>query len=398
VYKQRADTETVNALQFSEQRFQAIWDAAADAMALSDADGVVLAANPAYYELYGYSPEQVIGHNFAIIFPVDQRASAIAQYKEIFRLRPVLPIYESTIHTADGSERIVETRATFVTLGIRQTALLSVIRDITARKQLEEERDQLLEREQAARIEAETALRIRNQFLTIAAHELKTPLTALSGHTEVVRRRIGREHALSERDQKALHIIDAQAKRLHMLIDSLLDISRIQGGKFSIERKPLNLYDLVRELIEELEPVLERHTLHLESQISPLVINGDAGRLAQVVQNLLQNALKYSPAGGPVQIRLYQKEGQACLEVRDQGIGIPEAAQAHLFQQFYRAEHAGVQQIPGMGIGLYVVNEIVALHDGNISLSSREGEGSAFTVCLPLYAADQTSYSGGQMD
>jgi PAS domain S-box-containing protein len=383
---QMRHAKDARALRLSEQGFHAVWDAAADAMALSAADGTVLAANPAYYQLYGYSPEQVLGQSFALIFPAEQRASFTAEYMALFERGTDVPVFETRIQTADGSERIVETRATFITLdSSSQPVLLSIIRDITARKHLEEERDQLLEREHAARIEAENALRIRDQFLAVAAHELKNPLTALQGYTEVLQRHAVREQTLNERDQQTLQIIATQVKRFHGLIDSLLDIGQIQVGGLSITRKPLELYSLVRALVEEIQPSLERHTVRLECEADALIIAGDAGRLEQVVQNLLQNALKYSPQGGVVTVRVYHQNDRAYLAISDQGIGIPQAAQANLFQQFYRATNVEAQQIQGMGIGLYVVKEIVTLHDGEITVKSREGEGSTFTVSLPLY-------------
>src|SRR3954452_9035380 len=133
---QRRSDEEAHALRLSKQRFNAIWEAAADAMAVSDAHGIVLAANPAYYQLYGYQPEQVLGQSFAVIFPEDKRAWAKGLYTELFQSRTSVPVYESTIHCADGSMRIVETHATFITFDHGQPALLSIIRDITARKQL----------------------------------------------------------------------------------------------------------------------------------------------------------------------------------------------------------------------------------------------------------------------
>jgi PAS domain S-box-containing protein len=374
------------ALRMSEQRFHAVWEAAADAMALSNAEGIVLAANPAYFQLYGYLPEQVLGQNFALIFPAADRQQASIQYRELFARGTDVPRYESTIQTADGSERIVETHATFITLDTSsQPVLLSIIRDITERKHLEAERDELLKREHAARMDAENALRIRDQFLAVATHELKNPLTALQGYIEMLQRRATREQTLNERDQRTLQIIATQAKRFHGLIDSLLDIARIQVGGLSIERKPLELCGLVGTLVEEIQPSLEAHTIQLECDAEALIIEGDTPRLEQVVQNLLQNAVKYSPSGGVVRVRVYRQLDRAYLAVSDEGIGIPEAAQASLFQQFYRATNVEAQQIQGMGIGLYVVKEIVALHDGEITVESREGEGSTFTVSLPLY-------------
>jgi PAS domain S-box-containing protein len=385
----RHRVEDMRALQLSEQRFHAIWNAAADAMALSNADGIVVATNPAYYDLYGYTPEQVLGQSFAIIFPADQRSQAVAQYIALFQQGTGIAGYESTIRTADGSERIVESRATFITLDSSQTVLLSIIRDITDRKRLEAERDQLMEREHAARIEAEAALHIRDQFLTVAAHELKNPLAVLQGYTEVLHRRAGHEQTLSERDQRILGVITAQAKRLHGLIDSLLDIGRIQAGGFRVERKPMNLCDLIRELVDEMQPALEQHTIQLECEADVLIVAGDTSRLAQVMHNLVQNAVKYSPSGGLVRVHVYRQDDRAYLAVSDQGIGIPEAAQADLFRQFYRATNVEEQQIQGMGIGLYVVKEIVTLHGGEITVVSREGEGSTFTVSLPLYKDTQ---------
>jgi PAS domain S-box-containing protein len=391
-------TEETHALRLSKQRFNAIWEAAADAMVVSDADGIVVAANPAYYQLYGYQKEQVLGHSFAIIFPEDKREWAIGLYRELFQRHTDVPMYESTIHCADGSARIVETRATWITFDDGQPALLSVIRDITARKQLEEEHDALLSREHAARIEAENALRIRDQFLRVAAHELKNPLTALQGYTEVLQRRAAREQTLNERDQRVLQIIASQAKRFHGLIDSLLDIGRIQAGGLSIERRPLELCSLVRMLVDEIQPSLEQHTLQLECEAEALIIAGDTARLEQVVQNLFQNAVKYSPSGGVVTVRVYRQNDRAYLSVSDQGIGIPQVAQAHLFQQFYRATNVEAQQIQGMGIGLYVVKEIVALHDGEITVESHEGEGSTFTVSLPLYMSALETCEVGKPD
>jgi signal transduction histidine kinase len=245
-------------------------------------------------------------------------------------------------------------------------------------------------REHAARIEAENALRIRDQFLMVAAHELKNPLTALQGYTEVLQRRALREQTLTERDQRVLNIIISQAKRFQGLIDSLLDIGRIQGGGLRVERKPVELCSIARALVDELQPSLEQHTIQLECDADALIVAGDAGRLEQVVQNLLQNAVKYSPAGGVVTVRVYRQNDRANLSVSDQGIGIPEVAQANLFQQFYRATNVEAQQIQGMGIGLYVVKEVVNIHDGEITVQSREGEGSTFTISLPLYKDSST--------
>jgi signal transduction histidine kinase len=212
----------------------------------------------------------------------------------------------------------------------------------------------------------------------------------LSGQTEVVQRRTKREQTLSERDRRALQVIDAQTKRLNSLIDSLLDIGRLQAGGFSIERKPVDLCILVGRIVEESRPALEQHSIDLECHEDSLIVAGDAVRLEQMIQNLLQNGIKYSPSGGQVMVRVQRQDDRVYLAVSDQGIGIPEGAQAHVFQQFYRTSNVEDGHIEGMGIELYVVKEIVALHGGEITVTRQEGAGSTFTVSLPLYTASQS--------
>ena len=234
--------------------------------------------------------------------------------------------------------------------------------------------------------EAQAAIRTREDFLAIAAHELKTPLTSLIGYTQLLQRRAASDATTSARDRQALQVLGAQADRLATLVGALLDVSRIETGHFRLECQPLDLAALVRQTVEALQPTLAQHTLQYHGPEAPLVLAGDALRLEQVVQNLLQNAIKYSPAGGPIVVALTQQADQAILTISDPGIGIPAAAQAHLFERFYRAANAE-QASSGVGIGLYVVKEIVSRHHGTVDVTSVEGQGSTFTVRLPLGAA-----------
>ncbi len=231
--------------------------------------------------------------------------------------------------------------------------------------------------------EAQAAVAARDQFLSVASHELKTPLTTLMGYISMVRKHLSANPAVSPRDLRALLVIEGQAARLHTLILSLLDLSRMQGGQLTIRPAPLDLVALARQVAEELEPTLELHTICLELPAEPLMIKGDALRLEQVLQNLLQNAVKYSPAGGPIVVRASVRESEARLTVEDHGIGIPAAALPRLFSRFYRAPNAEERRIGGMGVGLYVVREIVELHGGSVEVKSVEGEGSSFTICFP---------------
>lgn len=234
--------------------------------------------------------------------------------------------------------------------------------------------------------EAQAAIEIRNQFLSIASHELKTPLTTLLGHTQGLQRRLMREDLLSERDQRALSVIEQQALRLTKQIDTLLDLSRIELGQFNLEQAEVDLAALSRRIVAELEPTLERHALQATIPEAALLILGDATRMEQVIQNLLQNAIKYSPNGGAVNIAVERQGNIAVLTVSDQGVGIPETARPYLFQRFYRASNVSGRNISGMGIGLYLVNLIVTLHHGAVEYSSAENQGSTFIVRLPLHA------------
>src|SRR5215212_12202565 len=159
---------------------------------------------------------------------------------------------------------------------------------------------------------AQNAVHVRDQFLSIASHELKTPLTALLGNAQLLQRRAIREGSFSTRDQRALHVIADQATRLNKMIAALLDISRIEMGQLSIERVPMDLSDLVRRVIAEIQPTLERHTIDYNAPNAPLWIEGDELRLEQVLHNLIGNAVKYSPAGGAVTVRTEQREAYAC--------------------------------------------------------------------------------------
>lgn len=246
------------------------------------------------------------------------------------------------------------------------------------------ERARLYEAERAARAEAQEAVQLRDLFFAVASHELKTPITSLLGHAQLLQRRLGPAQPVTERDQRALQVIVEQAARLSRMVTEMLDAGQIAAGRLSVERAPLDLGALARRVVAEIQPTLTRHSLCYDAPDEALMVNGDELRLEQVLYNLVQNAVKYSPAGGQVQVRLERRGERACLAVADQGIGIPQQALGSLFQRYYRADNVEERGIGGLGIGLYVVKEIVSLHDGEIEVASSEGEGSTFTIYLPL--------------
>ncbi|HMQ31516.1 MAG TPA: PAS domain-containing protein [Chloroflexaceae bacterium] len=235
-----------------------------------------------------------------------------------------------------------------------------------------------------SRAMAEEAVQLRDAFFSIAAHELRTPLTTLLGRAQLLQKWLAQDDGADQRTQRSMRIVVEQSQRLNRMITALLDVSRIQAGRFSIEPALMDLGALVRRVVEETRTTLTSHTLVLQEAGAPLLMRGDEVRLEQVLQNLLSNAIKYSPAGGEVRVTVGAAGGEAAVTVRDNGIGIPAASQGQLFRRFYRAANAERQGISGLGIGLFVVNEIVELHGGRIGVTSAEGDGSTFVVRLPL--------------
>jgi signal transduction histidine kinase len=181
-------------------------------------------------------------------------------------------------------------------------------------------------------------------------------------------------------------VIADQAGRLNRMIGALLDISRIQMGQLSIERQLFDLCALAQRVVSEVQPILDQHAVECQAD-GTLLVEGDELRIEQVLQNLIQNAIKYSPDGGTVRLHARRDGDHAVVAVSDEGIGIPASELPRLFQRFYRAANVEERHISGMGVGLYVVREIVGLHGGDVTVESKEGRGSTFTFWLPLAAA-----------
>jgi signal transduction histidine kinase len=264
-------------------------------------------------------------------------------------------------------------------------------RQIEDLRLLHEAHEQLLIWEHRARAEAERANRMKDQFLTVAAHELRTPLTTLMGQAQLFERRAQREGHLSERDQRTLRVISDQVARLNKLVRALLDVSRFEMGQLRIERAPVDICALVRRVVREIGLTTEDRRIELVCPDESILIDGDELRLEQVVQNLIQNALKYSRAPDPIRVAITPEPDTGCIIVQDWGIGIPRDELPNLFKHFYRAKNAEAQHISGMGIGLCLVKEIITLHGGTVEVASGEGVGSTFSVRLPLAQQSTTT-------
>ncbi|HYF65533.1 MAG TPA: hybrid sensor histidine kinase/response regulator [Herpetosiphonaceae bacterium] len=231
--------------------------------------------------------------------------------------------------------------------------------------------------------EAQDAIKERDAFILVASHELKNPLAGLIGRAQLLQRRVGRL-AGGEKAGEDAAIISTLGQRIDGMLTELLDVSRISASQFAIVREPLDLGALVERVRGELQETTAIHTISLRCQAPSLTIQGDAARLEQVFYNLLNNAIKYAPDGGMIDIDIDDHGESLWISIRDEGIGIPAIDLPNVFKRFYRAGAANGPRIGGTGVGLYVVKEIVHAHGGVITVASTEGAGSTFTVVLPL--------------
>ncbi|MET0848281.1 MAG: hybrid sensor histidine kinase/response regulator [Pseudomonas sp.] len=252
-------------------------------------------------------------------------------------------------------------------------------------EQARREQEALLKQLQATQNELEQAVRMRDDFMSIVAHEVRTPLNGLILETQLRKMHLARDnasaftldkmHAMVDRDER-------QIKSLIRLIEDMLDVSRIRTGKLSIRTSKFDLVQLVGNLLQNFAPQVDAAECSVSfTAEQPVVGNWDEFRIEQVISNLLTNALRY---GGKsrIDVRVYCHEGQARVEVQDRGIGISEENQKRIFQQFERVSAKTV--VAGLGLGLFISEQIVAAHGGSIAVESKINEGALFRVCLPL--------------
>jgi len=262
--------------------------------------------------------------------------------------------------------------------------------DISESKQVEAEFATLLEREQAARRETEAALRMRDEFFATVSHELRTPLSAILVWAKMLSEKaVGAEQVDSQQLREGLEAIEKSAEAQKQLVDDLLDTARITAGKMRLEMRDTELTPLIREAVESIAPTAEAKGVSIDADFSPDagVLSIDPHRIRQVIWNVLTNAVKFTPSGGRVTVRLSRSPREVAIQVTDTGRGIAPDFLPHIFTPFRQAEPAATRSYDGLGLGLAIARQLVELHGGNIEVKSEgEGRGATFTVLLPLPA------------
>ncbi|MFN6494569.1 ATP-binding protein [Nostoc sp. DedQUE03] len=377
------------ALRESEEKFRNMADNAPFMVWVTDTNSYCTYLSQSWYDFTGQSEETGLGFGWLnAVHPEDyndatsiflEAIKSCSAFRMEYRLRRKDGQYRSCIDAANPW---------FGVDGEVKGYIGSVI-DITERKVAEAERDRLLLLEQAARTEAERANRIKDEFLAVLSHELRSPLNPILGWATLLQTREFDAVAV----KKAIATIERNAKLQAQLIEDLLDVSRILQGKLSLKMFPVNLVLVIEGGLETVRLAAEAKNIQIQTMLDASLgqVLGDSGRLQQVIWNLLSNAVKFTPEGGKIEIQLERVDTQAQITVSDTGKGISPDFLPYVFEYFRQADGTTTRKFGGLGLGLAIVRHLVELHGGTISAESLgEGQGAIFRIRLPLIKKDLT--------
>jgi PAS domain S-box-containing protein len=347
----------------------AIVDSTDDAVIGKTLDGKIISWNKGAQRIYGYAADEVIGRPISILIPSD-RADELPAILSRLAHGERIDHYLTKRARKDGS--IIDVSVTISPVQDASGKIIgasAIARDVTAQQEA-----------------AREALQMREEFVSVAAHELRTPLTTLYARLQLLQRRLAREEhdpAIVVRD---VTLVREAADRLKSLIDRLLDSSRIRSGRLRLERQPTDLMALLQSAASMLGETSGRQiTLRVEGDPGSYRAALDAVRIEEVVVNLIDNALKYSPKDTTVDVELTSTPDAIRTAVRDRGPGVPDNERAQIFEPFHRSSDTG----PGVGLGLHIAKQIVELHGGTLTVESPTDGGSRFVVTLPRTGDDE---------
>jgi len=366
------------AMRRTETKFGRIFEQVRSGLAVLDANLRLLDVNPEMLTLLGRGRDELIGQDFLIyaiathpdeLSEIRLALAQAGQWSGVIReLRP------------DGSSVELEWRISSDPHG---DTLLAVVIDITERLRMQDERERLFAFERAARAEAERISRVKDEFLATLAHELRNPLAPMQNAVHLLQL----AGADSLASKKAREVIDRQIRQMTRLVDDLMDVSRITRGLVELNKQLITLDSAIDSALEMSRPHIDAADQHLQVEYggADIKVCVDPVRIAQVLTNILNNASKYTPHRGRVEIRVARRAGFVEIVVEDSGIGIPAEMLGNVFDMFTQVHPSGRRSSGGLGIGLTLARRLVEMHGGTIAASSEgEGRGSRFTISLPI--------------
>ena len=372
------------ALQASEERFAKAFEASPDGLVISRiADAVMLEVNDTFVALSGYARDELIGNStlqLGLYADPTSRDRALKILNEQHFVRD----FEVMMKTKSGERRLMLFSAERMDLR-GEHCWLTICRDITERKQAEEERERLLRQEKEAREEAETASRMKDEFLATISHELRTPLTAILGWASMLNRGL-----LSPfQTRRALEVIEQSARSQAGLVDDILDTARIITGRLKLDAHPVQIERVFQAAVDVIRPSADakRIALRVLTDDRASIVFGDANRLQQAIWNLLSNAVKFTSEGGRVEARLARTDDHVEIVVTDTGMGIDPQFMPYIFDRFRQADSTSTRKYSGLGLGLAIVRHVVEMHGGTVAASSPgQGLGATFKLRFPTAA------------
>ncbi|MFM7425448.1 MAG: ATP-binding protein, partial [Elainella sp.] len=329
--------------------------------------------------------EAQIGQRLCELLPAHRNSGLFAEYCQVVETGE--PLTKDVIFYPGelGGQANQPVKTFNIRVARFEDGIVATWRDVTAIKQIEAERNQILWREQAARQQAETASRMKDEFLAIVSHELRSPLNAILGWSRLLR-----SHKLdAEKTERALEVVERNAQAQTQLIEDLLDISRIIRGQVRLHLCPVSLGKVTQAAVEAIRPAAAAKQIELDVVVASIGLSADPDRLQQVIWNLLSNAVKFTPEGGRVSVRTDCLAAQqlAQLTVSDTGRGITAEFLPYVFERFRQEDSSTSRMQGGLGLGLSIVRHLVELHGGTVEVDSPgEGQGATFRVKLPLSA------------
>jgi PAS domain S-box-containing protein len=359
-----------------QQRLAGIVNLAVEGIVVFDQDGTIDSFNPAAQRMFGYGPAEVIGRPVTILIPGDRRREYLAKYRTMEEAATV----EMVGLRRDGTTFPMEVSLSW-SGGEGGEALTAVIRNVTDRKEAEAAL-------RAAKSAAEKASRAKDEFLAGMSHELRTPLNGVIGLASILAR--GTHGQLAGKHQEYVEQIEASGRHLLELINDVLDLAKIQANRLELAVSPTSMSELIASAVDLVRESALGQGLTVEVDIDPQLpdlLNLDRLRIKQVLLNLLSNAIKFTPSGGKVGVQAVPQGDAVMVTVWDTGIGIPRAEQHKLFQPFEQVDASLSRERGGTGLGLALSRRLVEAHGGHISVASTPGEGSRFTITVPVSTA-----------